>query len=84
MHQAKGDRFVRANELPVRQWVPYRRIALDWFSPFNSLSAYYMRNGSRALLTRGTNLPEASGDSFEIGDGRILICSSIGVQNSIF
>ena len=27
---------------------------------------------------------EASGDSFEIGDGRILIYSSIGVQNSIF
>ena len=24
------------------------------------------------------------GDSFEIGDGRILIYSSIGVQNSIF
>ena len=27
---------------------------------------------------------KASGDSFEIGDGRILIYSSIGVQNSIF
>ena len=26
----------------------------------------------------------ASGDSFEIGDGRILIYSSIGVQKSIF
>ena len=29
-------------------------------------------------------LIKASGDSFEIGDGRILIYSSIGVQNSIF
>ena len=27
---------------------------------------------------------KASEDSFEIGDGRILIYSSIGVQNSIF
>ena len=30
------------------------------------------------------NRTQASGDSFEIGDGRILIYSSIGVQNSIF
>ena len=29
-------------------------------------------------------LIKASGDSFEIWDGRILIYSSIGVQNSIF
>ena len=29
-------------------------------------------------------LTKASGDSYEIGDGRILIYSSIGVQNSIF
>ena len=28
-------------------------------------------------------ISEASGDSFEIGDGRILTYSSIGVQNSI-
>ena len=27
---------------------------------------------------------KASGDSFEIGDGRILIYSTTGVQNSIF
>ena len=25
MHRAKGDRFVRANELPVRQWVKSRK-----------------------------------------------------------
>ena len=33
---------------------------LDWFSPFNSLSAYYMRCGSGALQTRGTNLSHDS------------------------
>ena len=57
-----------------------------------------MRSGNGALSTRGTNLGQSSnwttsgikqhiltvGDSFEIGDGRILIYSSIGVQNSIF
>ena len=37
-----------------RQFFRYRRV--DWFSPFNSLSAYYMRSGSGALSTRGTNL----------------------------
>ena len=31
-----------------------------------------------------TTITKASGDIFEIGDGRILIYSSIGVQNSIF
>ena len=38
--------------------VPQRTFSrtLDWFSPFNSLSAYYMRSGSGALSTRGTNL----------------------------
>ena len=33
---------------------------IDWFSPFNSLSACYMRSGSGALSTRGTNLPHLS------------------------
>ena len=29
-------------------------------------------------------MAKASGDSFDIGDGQILIYSSVGVQNSIF
>ena len=34
-------------------------------------------------VCRPTLFYKASGDSFEIGDGQILIYSSIGVQNSI-
>ena len=36
------------------------------------------------LVSSKCNLVKASGDSFKIGDGRILIYSGIGVQNSIF
>ena len=39
---------------------------------------------SRPKSMDGHLLSQASGDSFEIGDGRILIYSSFGVQNSIF
>ena len=35
-------------------------------------------------VKKSLGLIKASGDSFEIGGGRILIYSSIGVQNSIF
>ena len=41
--------------------------------------------GEFILVPIFTNIEgKASGDSFEIGDERILIYSSIGVQNSIF
>ena len=39
---------------------------------------------SESAKTHFSTFTKASGDSFEIGDGRILTYSSIGVQNSIF
>ena len=43
-----------------------------------------LRNPKYVLADASFFIYTASGDSFEFGDGRILIYSSLGVQNSIF
>ena len=66
-------------------------------SPFNKLDRgklvrsmnlnpfeIYINGNWQAYISDLDDVSWASGDSFKIRDGRILIYSSIGVQNSIF
>ena len=54
-------------------------------TPSGSTTVMYSQSPIKhgAILVITGTATEASGDSFEIGDGRILIYSSVGVQNSI-